>query len=295
MVNLWSPNEPIRTIRKSKSCPAALRIIPITRMAIEKIFILAQRVSQLMRSHLEVYCFLIGNDEGIVEDILIPPQHVSHSFVEIPEAALDAVALSVKEIRSDYKILGWAHSHANFSVFSSGTDDRNHQTVLNQTLNLKLVNGTELKYAYGITVNEAREVYPVIITQYPCGTVIQRQGVLEIIESSNLQGRNKAKVTSEKDSEKTQISGTEELMYKKITQNIDHKINQNVNFGSFGRPLRKRNDLEIVYPSSAPMRIEKEPRFSLKEKKFKKRFRELKNGVKQFQDRFPGLLSEEKI
>ncbi|MFX1532749.1 MAG: hypothetical protein ACFFDI_00795 [Promethearchaeota archaeon] len=307
MTSLWSPKETIKTIQQSKSCPAALRVIPITRRAIEKTFILAQRISHLMKSHVEVYCFLLGDKEGVVRDILIPPQEVYHSFVEIPEEALEAVALSVKEIEPNYQILGWAHSHANFSVFSSGTDDQNHRTILNQTLNLKTVNGIELKYAYGITVNEAREVYPVIITQYPCGTVIQRKGVLEIIEPEELLEKTTTKTIKESSTQpadKTSESAiglekTPEIEenhdYEQFIQEIDQKIEEQVNFGSSRKIRRKKQNGSIVYPAEVPMRVEKKARLSSKEKKFKRRFIELRNGIKQLKQYLSTLLTAEKF
>ncbi|MFX1253442.1 MAG: hypothetical protein ACFFCZ_17670 [Promethearchaeota archaeon] len=307
MTSLWNPKETITTLQQSKSCPAALRIIPITRSAIEKTFILAQRISHLLKSHVEVYCFLLGDKEGIVRDILIPPQEVHHSFVEIPEEALEEVALSVREIQPNYQILGWAHSHANFSVFSSGTDDQNHRTILNQTLNLKVVNGIELKYAYGITVNEAREVYPVIITQYPCGTVIQRKGVLEIVEPDELLEKTTTKplkVSSAQPADKKPETPTNPEKAIEIEQNldaeqfieaIDQKIRHQVNFGSSKRIKRKKQSEPIIYPAEVPIRVEKKTRLSSKEKKFKRRFIELRNRIKQLKQTLPSLLAEEKF
>ncbi|MFX0061032.1 MAG: hypothetical protein ACFFC7_02520 [Candidatus Hermodarchaeota archaeon] len=307
MTSLWSPKDNITTIQQSKSCPAALRIIPITRRAIEKTFILAQRISHLMKRHVEVYCFLLGDKEGVVRDILIPPQEVYHSFVEIPEEALEAVALSVNKIDSNYQVLGWAHSHANFSVFSSGTDDQNHRTILNQTLNLKVVNGIELKYAYGITVNEAREVYPVIITQYPCGTVIQRKGVLEIVEPDELLEKTTTKTIKElpaQQADKTPESTTElektpeieeNLDSEQFIQEIDQKIKEQVDFGSSKKIRRKKQSEPTVYPAEVPMRVEKKTRLSSKEKKFKRRFLELRNGINQLKQYLTSLLDEEKF
>ena len=79
-----------------------------------------------------------------------------------------------QEIRAQkLNIIGWGHSHADFSVFSSGTDDENHKTLLHETSNYTEINGIRIKYMLAMTVNMKEDVYGVTMTHYPCGTIIQ--------------------------------------------------------------------------------------------------------------------------
>lgn len=71
------------------------------------------------------------NDSGIVTDVLLAPnQEVTGTSVEIDGSA---VIQAGKEARERGKrVIGWWHSHADFSPFHSSIDDKNTRIVLNQ-------------------------------------------------------------------------------------------------------------------------------------------------------------------
>ncbi|MFX0062520.1 MAG: hypothetical protein ACFFC7_10065 [Candidatus Hermodarchaeota archaeon] len=177
-------NNLIETVKEPHSCPLVLREIKIHKSTLEKIFILAEETPEVLQQSLEVYCFLVGNsEEAIVTDILIPKQRVSYASIDIDGAALVELSETVKTMGEGMAILGWAHSHANFTVFSSHRDNQNHNTILNQTNNILIKNNQNLKYMFSITVNERRETFGVILVQYPCGLVLQRNKArISIIE-----------------------------------------------------------------------------------------------------------------
>ncbi|MFX1252835.1 MAG: hypothetical protein ACFFCZ_14610 [Promethearchaeota archaeon] len=179
-------NNLIETVKEPHSCPLVLREIKIHKSALEKIFILAEETPQVLQQSLEVYCFLVGNnEEAIVTDILIPKQRVSYASIDIDGTALFELSETVKTMGEGMAILGWAHSHANFTVFSSHRDNQNHNTILNQTNNILIKNNQNLKYMFSITVNERHETFGVILVQYPCGLVLQRNKArISIIEDN---------------------------------------------------------------------------------------------------------------
>lgn len=102
-------------------------VIPICNNAFEKI----KAYARLMDG-CECYGFLMSpleKNDGIVYDaILASDQEVSSSHAKISGAA----ALNMKEEMNDigYKPIGFWHSHANFSAFHSGTDDKNLESLL---------------------------------------------------------------------------------------------------------------------------------------------------------------------
>ena len=139
-------NNLIETVKEPHSCPLVLREIKIHRSTLEKIFILAEEIPKVLQQSLEVYCFLVENsEEAIVTDILIPKQRVSYASIDIDGAALFELSDTVKTMGEGMAILGWAHSHANFAVFSSHRDNQNHNTILNQTNNILIKNKQNLK------------------------------------------------------------------------------------------------------------------------------------------------------
>ncbi|MFX1254080.1 MAG: hypothetical protein ACFFCZ_20875 [Promethearchaeota archaeon] len=197
MVGIWDPNKPMRTVKRPVTCPVALKVIEIKSQAMEKIFVMSEAVSTLLPgTSLEVYCFLIGSRKGYVEDILIPPQIVQPTGVEISGSHLIEVSDQVARL-DDKAVLGWAHSHGRMPAFSSQIDDVNHETILNETFNLKIIDDYELKYIYSITVNLKREIYPLVLTQYPCGALVARRAVIDIIDESPLSKRAKTQIERE--------------------------------------------------------------------------------------------------
>lgn len=107
--------------------------IQITKEALEKAHMYAKKIQEVHGSNLECYFFLISpvtEKDRIVRDIYFPEQEVTHASVRISE---DTIIKSGKILREKgFRILGWAHSHASFHTFHSGTDDANHVSVLNE-------------------------------------------------------------------------------------------------------------------------------------------------------------------
>ena len=153
----------------------ALKIIPIEKFALEKLFMVAEETTTVCKRDLESYAYLMGDEEtGVVKDILIPKQRVSGAYVSINEVHVLEIKQFIEEYQKNKKIrlsvLGWGHSHANMSVFFSGTDNNNQKTIFTGTSNYKYLPespNTRVKYCYGMTVNLRRQTYGEITTQFP--------------------------------------------------------------------------------------------------------------------------------
>ncbi len=101
--------------------------IPITRRTYEKILAYAK-----LMGNLECYGFLLSprdNTDNIVQNaILAPSQRVSGGGAGIDDLAATESKAEIEN--SGYKALGFWHSHAGFSSFHSGIDDRNLEELL---------------------------------------------------------------------------------------------------------------------------------------------------------------------
>jgi hypothetical protein len=149
--------------------PSPLSIIRITQVALEKLYLLAQEVFEVLHQPLEVYALCLGED-GIISDIIIPQQNVSFASIHIHSDNILALIPEIQE--KNLPILGWAHSHANLSVFFSGTDDSNQKVILAETANYREIEDTQrVKYAYGITVNIHHALYGEVSTQFASGRI----------------------------------------------------------------------------------------------------------------------------
>ncbi|QEE15130.1 Mov34/MPN/PAD-1 family protein [Promethearchaeum syntrophicum] len=157
--------------------PKKLNKIIITRSAYRKMIIIAQEVSKLLNQSMEVYALCIG-DNGIIEDILIPPQNVSSISIHIN--ASDILSLVPNIRKNNLNIIGWVHSHGDMSAFFSSTDDRNQITVLNDTSNYSEVGNIRVKYCFGITVNLREELFGIVTTQFPSSNIIHERAIFEI-------------------------------------------------------------------------------------------------------------------
>ena len=157
--------------------PSPLSIIQITQVALEKLYLLAQEVFEVLHQPLEVYALCVGKDDTI-EDILIPQQEVSYASVHIHPENIFAM---IPEIRArNLPILGWAHSHANFGVFFSGTDDFNQKIILAETSNYCEIEDQRVKFAYGLTVNIRRALYGEVSTQFASGRIEHKKASFSI-------------------------------------------------------------------------------------------------------------------
>ncbi len=173
----------ISTIEDPAFCSAAMRELMISDIALEKIYTMAEIVVDLANKGYEAYCLLLGNENGLVEDILIPEQEVTSYSVDISNDSLLKVADEIDELDTGLQVLGWAHSHHTMMAFSSSTDDDNHKTILNQTNNIRQINGKKTKYMYGLTVSlEPRDNYGVVTSQFECGATLQREAIVIIEE-----------------------------------------------------------------------------------------------------------------
>lgn len=176
-----SDSSHISPLRESPHiCPPPLDTIKITRLALEKMFILAQEIFHVFETPLEAYCLCIGHEDTI-DDILIPRQRVAFTSVHIDPHDLLEIAPLIRE--KQLNILGWSHSHANFSVFFSGTDDRNQNVLLTETSNYDVLNQMKIKFVYGMTVNVMRDIFGMVSTQYSCNRIEHVQAKIQILDT----------------------------------------------------------------------------------------------------------------
>ena len=173
-------------IRFKIECPPAIDAIPWTKKAFSDVIMMAKAINEISSENygedskkLEVYCYVLTdsnkispNSPGRITEIYIPYHSLSETSVNVSEEGILEVQKYIRE--NDKILLGWAHSHGHFKVYSSKTDEINHKTLLNDTSNIIERNKFNLKYIYGITINDESEKYGVILTQYPCGNLIQR-------------------------------------------------------------------------------------------------------------------------
>ncbi len=167
-------------------CPPAIDTIPWTEEAFSDVILMAKAINEISiekfgedSKKLEVYSYVLTDSNKIspnsparITEIYIPYHSLSETSVNVSEEGILEVQ---KYIRENNKILlGWAHSHGHFKVYSSKTDEINHKTLLNDTSNIIEINNFNLKYVYGITINEKSEKYGIILSQYPCGNLIHR-------------------------------------------------------------------------------------------------------------------------
>lgn len=155
--------------------------IKITKHALEKMFFLANNVCEYFDHPYEVYAYCLGKDQ-VVHDILIPYQTVSSASVKVDSQ--DVLRLRPEIEASEYDILGWTHSHADFGVFFSGTDRQNQTIIFNDTMNYFEIEGSRCKYSIGMTVNIHGRMFGVITTQFPSGKKINVEAAFEIIEDN---------------------------------------------------------------------------------------------------------------
>ncbi|MHA1511573.1 MAG: hypothetical protein ACTSRX_07630, partial [Promethearchaeota archaeon] len=167
-------------------CPPAIHTIPWTEEAFSDVILMAKAINEISiekygkdSKKLEVYCYVLTDTNKIspsiparITEIYIPYHSLSETSVNVSEEGIMEVQ---KYIRENNKVLlGWAHSHGHFKVYSSKTDEINHKTLLNDTSNIIEINKFNLKYVYGITINEDSEKYGVILSKYQCGNLIHR-------------------------------------------------------------------------------------------------------------------------
>jgi hypothetical protein len=190
-----------------------LNKIKITRFAYNKMIIIAQEVSKLLNQSMEVYALCIG-DEGIIEDILIPPQKVSSISIHINVSDILSLAPYIRA--NNLNIIGWVHSHGDMSSFFSITDDNNQITVLNDTSNYTEIDKIRVKYCFGMTVNLKEELYGIVTTQFPLGNIVHETAIFEIL----------CKLSADWD---------ENEIRKEISEELKEKIKKNINPYNFER------------------------------------------------------------
>lgn len=123
--------------------------VQITKEALEKAHVYARKIKEVHGSDLECYFFLISQIEKkdrIVRDVYLPNQEVTHAAVRINDEVIIQTGKILRE--KGFKILGWAHSHAQFHTFHSHTDDENHVSVLNEISSDNYVENTNEKVMF---------------------------------------------------------------------------------------------------------------------------------------------------
>lgn len=164
-------------------CPSPVSNIAITKKAFSDMIIMAEVVNAWSINSwgpdspkMEIFCYVLCNasdikpdEPAVISEIFIPRHTASETAVEVSSESILEVQ---KYIRKHKKvILGWAHSHGHFEVYSSKVDEKNHRALLLDTSNYFLKHNYHLKYIYGITINDVGERFGVILTEYPCGHI----------------------------------------------------------------------------------------------------------------------------
>jgi len=163
--------------------------IPIRRKALEKAYAYIELIPKVLGRHEECYGHLLAleNDKtgAIVEDVtLSPKQSVNSVRCEI---GFDAVAEAGAEIKdTEYRVVGWWHSHHTMGEFFSGTDDDNIDNVRDSIIAYKSI-GVEkkVKFAYGLTLTARKDYYAEISFQkvHACGRT--KDAEILILEGGN--------------------------------------------------------------------------------------------------------------
>ncbi len=171
--------------------PRKVEHVHITGKAFDKIIMIAHAINEISKDRwgpdsakLEVYCYVLGekpsisqadsqtnvpNSPQMITDIYIPYHTASETNVTVAEEGIIEVREYIEQ--NNKVVLGWAHSHGHYEVYSSQTDEINHLTLLFDTANYISSQDFRLKYIYGITVNDKSERFGVILTQFPCNHV----------------------------------------------------------------------------------------------------------------------------
>ena len=186
-------------------CPPAIKLIPIQHRAYEELILQAKAINEIGREKfgedsekLETYCYLFCDPEEFPDDkpacvssVYIPYHQAGETNVHVDEEGMLDIQRYIR--KTGKVLLGWAHSHGHFEVFSSQTDDLNHQIILNETNNYLVQNKFRLKYMYSITVVESAENYGVVLTQYPCGHTEQSKAEVKLVGDPYLPEESKEK------------------------------------------------------------------------------------------------------
>lgn len=106
--------------------------VRITQGAMAKIKTYARLVERITGSANECYGYLLANkddDSGVVVDAYLGDNQ-SYSGAHVSISGEDVIRAANAVDPQGYKIVGWWHSHARFSVFHSGTDVNNFETIV---------------------------------------------------------------------------------------------------------------------------------------------------------------------
>lgn len=166
-------------------CPSPLNIITITKKAYTDIMLMAHAVNKISedwdsKALYEVYCYLTVNQSDYdikkpytITDIYIPQQTAEIGGVHVNEQGVLEASRFIRE--NNLAVVGWSHSHGMYEVYSSPTDDANHKVILSETFNyFEVLKDFNVKYIYEITVNERENKYGVVLSQFPCGYISQK-------------------------------------------------------------------------------------------------------------------------
>ncbi|WP_371803199.1 hypothetical protein [Candidatus Lokiarchaeum ossiferum] len=176
-------NIPQLTGTEMIECPHEIDSVFITQKAFDDIIMMARAINEISRERwgsdsqkLEVFCYVLTNESDFkndfparISEIYIPHHSASETAVNVSTEAVIEVGEYIKENKKI--LLGWAHSHGHFEVYSSKTDEQNHKALLNDTSNYITLGHFKIKYSYGITVIEDGTHLGVILSQYPCGHI----------------------------------------------------------------------------------------------------------------------------
>ncbi len=170
-------------INNCLQCPPKISKVFVTTKAFQDMILMTKAANEISREiwgekspDMEIFCYVLTDSNqitkenpGRITEIYIPKHRASETAVYVSKDSIIEVQNYIKQ--NNKIILGWAHSHGHFEVYSSKTDDSNHMTLLNDTSNYVDHCDIKVKYVYGITVVESGEKLGIILTQYSCGHI----------------------------------------------------------------------------------------------------------------------------
>jgi proteasome lid subunit RPN8/RPN11 len=154
--------------------------LQLTQNAYNRAMAVVQTAFEIVGSAVESYWLWLGDEkERIINNIAVPVQHVSHTYVEV--SALDLLDLRKELPDEGYSILGWGHSHADFGVFFSGIDWQNQERIFFETSNYARLRNSRIKYCYGSTFNIRSQHFIQLTLQTKSRILQHRLVTIEII------------------------------------------------------------------------------------------------------------------
>jgi len=185
--------------QKNTQCPNInLNNVLIKKKALSDLFLMNEANNNVISDKMqkdkkfEIYFYLLAdekegnnNEQIIIDEIYLPKQKSAEDRLYIHIESIKELGQYISE--NNKKVIGWAHSHGKYDVYSSSEDNKNHKKLLSEVQNIiSDSNGNRAKYIYSIITNAKEHIYASIIVQYPCGYIYQNDDVpLTIVDEED--------------------------------------------------------------------------------------------------------------